>query len=38
MPFSNPSVAPVSEEKHNAYNELENMLSDGTLLSGWAVA
>ena len=40
MPFSKPSVAPMTEDGQDAYDELEDMLSDGTLSSvfGWAVS
>ena len=40
MPFSKPSIAPSNDQEQEAYEELEDMLCEGTLSSvfGWAIS
>ena len=39
VPFSKPSLAPITDEQQQAYKELEDMLTEGMLSSvcGWAI-
>ena len=40
VPFSKPSIAPSTDQEQEAFEELEDMLSEGTLSSvcGWAIS
>ena len=39
MPFKGPSIAPTTEEIQDAFDELDDLITDGTLSSacGWVI-